>query len=362
MHGIYSDDYIATEVLDGHPAMVPAPMGRDVVRQYWLLHDVMRSLALARFDSHEFAGGNLHRQHVKWENGGEVWVNRGAGDWTAEGHTLPQYGFYARVPGAGGVTEAAIERREGVIVEWSRSPHAAYSNARPYVTDRLPLTVSIGPVEDLGNRQFRLTLNWNVAGPVPDGYRILVHFTDAAGKILFQGDHNGPGPSGQWRGEFRTSVVVRVPETVAAGQSFELRVGLYANSGPRALLTGLNDDARRLRLAAMEWTGAAVSGKPMVAPANPLPGRFNLEGRPIAFDRLTTAGAVRVTKEAEGTLLTPLPGGGAFELRLRVEKPPRTVEALDESREVLSRQPARMENGAVVIERDPSVFAYRIVE
>ena len=47
MHGIYSDDYITTEVLDGHPAMVSAPMSRDVVRKYWLLHDLMRSLALA---------------------------------------------------------------------------------------------------------------------------------------------------------------------------------------------------------------------------------------------------------------------------------------------------------------------------
>ena len=366
MHGIYSDDYITTEVLDGHPAMVPTPMGRDVVRKYWLLHDVMRSLALARFDSHEFAGGNLHRQHVKWENGGEVWVNRGADDWGVDsnggGHTLPQYGFYARVPGPDGMIEAAIERRDGIIVEWSRSPNAAYSNARPFVTERLPLTVSLGGIEDLGNRQFRLTLNWNAAGPIPDGYRILVHFTDATGKILFQGDHQAAGPTGQWRGEFRTSAVVHVPESIAAGQHFELRAGLYADGVPRALLIGFSDDERRVRLAAMEWTGVAVSWKPKVAPADPFLTRFNMQGRPITFGSLTTAGAVRVTKEAEGTLLTPLPGGSAFEIRLRVGKAPRTVEALSESREVLSRPATRMENGAVVIAREPTVFAYRIVE
>ncbi|SPE36690.1 exported hypothetical protein [Candidatus Sulfopaludibacter sp. SbA3] len=361
MHGIYSDDYITTEVLDGHPPMVPSPMGREVVRKYWLLHDVMRSLALARFDSLEFAGGNLHRQHVKWRNGAEVWVNRGPGDWTVEAHTLPQYGFYARVPAPEGTTEAAIERRDGVIVEWSHSARAAYSNARPYVTDRLPLTVVAGGVDDLGGRQFRLTLNWNVTGPIPDGYRILVHFTDAAGKILFQGDHNGPGPSGRWRGEFRTSVVVRVPETVTAGQRFELRAGLFSNSG-RAQLTGLNDDQRRLRLAAMEWTGGAVSWRPMAAQSDPLLSRFNKDSRPISFDRLTTAGAVRVTEEAQGTLLIPLPGGGPFEIRLRLPTPARTVEALSESREVLSRLPVRLENGVIVIERDPAIFAYRIVE
>ena len=33
-HGIYSDDYMATEVLTGHPAMVSNPFGQDVVRKH----------------------------------------------------------------------------------------------------------------------------------------------------------------------------------------------------------------------------------------------------------------------------------------------------------------------------------------
>jgi hypothetical protein len=349
MHGIYSDDYITTEVLDGHPAMVPTPMGRDVVRKYWLLHDLMRALALARFDTHEFAAGNLHRQRVKWENGGEVWVNRGADDWTADGHILPQYGFYARVPGPNGVTEAAIERRDGVIVEWSRSPQATYSNARPYVTDHLPLTLSVASIEDLGNRQFRLTLNWKITGPIPSSYRALVHFTDAAGNILFQGDHNPPSKTGQ------TSVIVSIPNTIAAGQRFEARVGLY-NHDNRANLTGLNDDEHRLRLAAIEWTGSAVTSQPIAAPPNPLLARFNMEARPITFDQLTTTGAVRIA----GKMLTPLPGGGPFEIRLKVANPPKTIEAIGESGEVLSTQPAHLEKGAIIIQRDPTVFAYRL--
>jgi hypothetical protein len=353
MHGIYSDDYITTEVLDGHPAMAQSPMSRDVVRKYWLLHDVMKALALARFDSHEFAGGNLHRQHVKWENGAEVWVNRGAEDWSTAGHTLPQYGFYARVPGAEGVTEAAIERRDGVIVEWSRSPHATYSNARRNVSDHLPVAVTLDRIEDLGNRQFRLTLKWNATGPLPDGYRIMVHFVDAAGKILFQGDHQGPQPS--------TSAVVRVPDAIAAGQHFEMRVGLYNNSG-RANLVGFDDDEHRLRLAAMEWTGSAVMWKALAGPPNPYLTRFNLEGRSITFDLLTTPGAVRVTKDGGATLVTPLPGGGPFEIRLHVTRAPRNVESLSESREVIARSAAHMDNGAVVITREPSVFAYRLVE
>jgi hypothetical protein len=129
-HGMYSDDYMATEVLSGRPAMVSQPFSRDVVRKYWLLEGAMRALALDRIEAVEFAGGNLHRQQVRWARGGEVWVNRGAEDWDAGGHVLPPYGFYARMPGQDGVYEAAVERRGGRVVEWSRGPSVVYVNGR----------------------------------------------------------------------------------------------------------------------------------------------------------------------------------------------------------------------------------------
>ncbi|MBZ5619399.1 MAG: hypothetical protein LAQ69_11855 [Acidobacteriia bacterium] len=125
-HGAYSDDYITTEVLSGRPAMVPQAFNRDVVRVHWLLNDAMKALALDRIGAVEFVGNNIHRQHVKWERGGEVWVNRGADVWTVEGHTLPRYGFYLRA----GETEAAIELRGGERVEWSRSPERRYEGGR----------------------------------------------------------------------------------------------------------------------------------------------------------------------------------------------------------------------------------------
>jgi hypothetical protein len=360
MHGIYSDDYITTEVLDGHPAMVPSPFGRDVVRKYWLLHDLMRALALKRLESHEFVGGDLHRQHVKWQGGAEVWVNRGATDWSNGGHTLPQYGFYAQAPLGKGVTEAAIERRDGVIVEWSRSPEASYSNARPYVTDRLPVQVAVNGIEDLGGHKFRLTLNWTCSGPIPDGYRILVHFTDAAGEILFQGDHKGPGESSQWKGTFSTSTVVNIPESIKVGTRFEMRVGLYGTNLPRAQLLGLSDDQRRLRLGAMEWGASGISWKPIEGPPDPFLSRFNMDKRPITFGGVTTTGAVRVSQDGTGMLVTPLPGGGAFEIRLRVGQAPRTVQVLDEGRNVVTVAPAQVDKGVVVIRREPTVFAYRV--
>jgi hypothetical protein len=140
-HGIYSDDYISTEVLTGRPAMVSQAFGRDVVRKYWLLHDLMSALALRSIERVEFAGGDIHRQHVAWDNGAEVWVNRGSSDWVVNGHTLPQYGFYAKA----GPVEAAIEKRNGARVEWAKSPQSEYANgvrksleAGKWVTKPLP--------------------------------------------------------------------------------------------------------------------------------------------------------------------------------------------------------------------------------
>ncbi|OHB73750.1 MAG: hypothetical protein A2V70_05405 [Planctomycetes bacterium RBG_13_63_9] len=130
LHGIYSDDYMATEVLTGHPAMVSRPFGRDVVRKYWLLGELMRALALRRIESVEFADGDLHRQRVLWSGGGEVWVNRGQSDWNVAGNTLPQYGFVARVPTDKGPVEASITRREGIVVEAARSAEHIYVNGR----------------------------------------------------------------------------------------------------------------------------------------------------------------------------------------------------------------------------------------
>ena len=142
-HGMYSDDYMATEVMTGRPAMVSMPFSRDVVRKYWLLHAPMRALALRRIQAVEFAGGDLHRQRIGWDNGAEVWVNRGPGEWNAGGHLLPQYGFYARVPTQEGLVETTVESLGGRRVEWTRSPALYYVNGRGE-------TVNFGAAETSG--------------------------------------------------------------------------------------------------------------------------------------------------------------------------------------------------------------------
>ena len=59
-----------------------------------------------------------------------MWVNRGAGEWSVAGRTLPAFCLYARVPAGSGTVEAAIERRGEATVEWARSPAFIYVNPR----------------------------------------------------------------------------------------------------------------------------------------------------------------------------------------------------------------------------------------
>ena len=179
-HGIYSDDYIATEVLTGHPAMVAHAFNRSVVRKYWLLDAMMRGLALRRIDQVRFADGDIHRQEVRWDNGAEVYVNRGGSDWNVNGRVLPQYGFYARIPAGSGTVEAAIESRNGHRLEWARSAESWYFNTR--VTARqeemsLWAVTTNGAFRlEKGEREWRLT-------PLPESgrFQVRLRWNDIAG-------------------------------------------------------------------------------------------------------------------------------------------------------------------------------------
>ncbi len=130
--GIESDDYISAEILEGHALMIDRQaFGRGAVRKYWLAQDFVRSIALDEIADVEFAGGDIHRQIIKWASGAIVYVNRGAEDWHVAGRVLPQYGYFA----TSGAIESSIERIGGIIVEQSRAPSRCYFNARGFNRD-----------------------------------------------------------------------------------------------------------------------------------------------------------------------------------------------------------------------------------
>ncbi len=370
LHGIYSDDYISTEVMTGHPSMVPQPFGRDVVRKYYLLHDLGRSLALKDMEHVEFVEGDIHRLRIVWEGGGEVWVNRGEEDWRVEGHVLPQYGFYARIPTAEGVVEAGIERKDGIIVDWSRSPSNFFVNARPLV-GMAPISVNLESLEYLGDRRFRLKLRWNANEPLKEDMHIFVHFTDRQGEIKFQADHKPPIPTTQWKGTVISTVEAVIPPEVPGGE-YELRVGLYnTETGRREQLRGFDDGTRRIRLAKVVVEGKGKEVRNVRWEALPsqevsVLQRLNPEGKEIDFGGVRTNGACRLTIDGDALLVVPLPDSPDFVLRIRWDAlpwrlgRPKAAQALKENGEVIKEVDLREEGGEIILHCEKGVFAYRL--
>jgi len=178
-----------------------------------------------------------------------------------------------------------------------------------------------------------------------------VHFTDAAGNILFQGDHNAPP---EWTaGTLRTSVAVNVP--ASPGGAADVRAGLYRpGEGTRILPEGPDDGAHRVRLGSVDLSDFRFTA--YAPPPDPTLSRLNPEGRLVSFEGVVTNGALRITPGE----LTPLPGGGPFEIRLRGAPRPQSIEALDESGNTTASLQPLVEGGDIVIRRDPAVFTYRL--
>lgn len=367
-HGIYSDDYMATEVLTGHPAMVAAPFGANVVRKHWLLNDLMRALALRRIEEVEYVGGDLHRQRVRWSGGGEAWVNRGETDWTVAGRVLPQYGFLARATVEGGTVEAAIERLEGQIVESSRSPGQVYVNARGGSDDAARIVPRAAVFERKGARDFFMIVEWRTNDPVPAGYVPFYHFCDEKGEIAFQG--RSSTPLATKRDRIRADVQGTVP-TPRAGQSFELRVGLYdPKTGGRLELAARDDGDRRVGLGKLSvGADGALAWAPATPPIDATALRNNPERLVVAFGPVTTAFGARVGHEAGATVVTPLPSTlkRTVPIQIRTSELPwkpeglTHVQAVSEDGRDLGRGPVQRDGDTLSIECGPGVFQYRLV-
>lgn len=377
-HGIYSDDYISTEVLTGHPGMVPRPFGRDEVRKYWLLADLARALALRQIESVEYVDGDLHRQHVRWSGGAEVWVNRGPADWTVEGTVLPQYGFLARssTQDGKGTVEASIARRDGVIVEMARSPDRVYVNGRADAGGPLPIRLSVEKMSQGADRQFEFTVRWQADAPLPAGWSPFFHFCDEAGEIVFQANHQPSRFEADRRGTFTAPVVGWIPKEAKAGETYELRAGVYhPGTGERLALSGPDDHTHRIRLGTLrlEGTGNRVTGiawTPHREEPDALLARMNPQGKLIDFGPVVTAAGCRLAREGDALVVTPLPDARAKPRDVRIRwsalpwKLPQAThaEARTEDGRVVDRKPLRREGDDVVLTLASEIFDYRLVQ
>lgn len=375
LHGMYSDDYISTEVLTGHPTMVSRPFSRDVVRKYWLTADLMRALALQTIEKVTYVDGDLHRQYVEWSGGGKVWVNRGESDWEVTGVTLPQYGFLAAIPKASDVVlSCGVVRRNGVIVEFANTGDEQYANGRLLVDQSLPVRMTVDGVRSEGGRRFELDLTWEADAPVPAGHKAFLHFCDREGEILFQASHQSDPFQQEGTGRFPVKATGWIPEEIKPGQEVELVYGIYSpKGGGRLRLAGPDIGDQRIRAGhlVVQGDGEEVSGvlwKPYVPKADPYLARWNVAGKPIEFGCLKTSGGCRLHREGESLIVTPLPGDRApvFEVEIAWDDlawklpAPSRVEAITEDGQVLGTEPISVADGVVKVECQPGVFAYRL--
>ncbi|MFW6114430.1 MAG: DUF5696 domain-containing protein, partial [bacterium] len=230
LHGITSDDYISAEILTGHALMIDRQgMIEQAVRKYWLAQAVARHLADDEIVDVQFLG-SPDRQLIVWKSGVSVYVNRGSSDWEVAGKVLPRYGYLVQ----GSALTSSIERIEGNIVEQSHSGNTWYVNGRGFSIDQLlKITPRAREIQHLGDRQFRLLVDWQADEPAPKDLTVFMHFfRPVQSRRNVTGFYGGGGqprtPTSKWSGTITTGQdwVVTVPEDLPPGK-YDILVGLY---------------------------------------------------------------------------------------------------------------------------------------
>jgi hypothetical protein len=374
LHGMSSDDYITTEVLTGHPAMVRTPFSRDVVRKYWLTQDLLWALAMQTVDRVEFVDGDLHRQIVYWNNGAKVRVNRGECDWTVDGVILPPYGFYATAPSGGGTVDAMIARREGLIAASSFSPKAVYVNGRRVMGGPLDVVLRADEVRMPEPGRLAMKLHFDATDPLPAGAEVFLHIVDDEGEILFQVTDTLGTLAEPRGGEFTVEAKGTVPESIEPGTQRRLCWGLYRpkQGGGRIALAGRDDGQRRIVLGTLRFEGGAgevesVAWETTEQQPDAWLARQNTQAKPVDFGAIRTAGGCRLEPAEQGLRLTPLPADAPLVVELDPGKlpwhvPPLTQwEAVDGDGAVVGSGMLSKADGWITLRCESEAHHYRLL-
>lgn len=121
--------------------------------------------------------------------------------------------------------------------------------------------------------EVRLTYAWRAEATPTKNYRVLAHFTDADGKILFQGDYEPAVPTSQWQpGQiYLDTSRITLPEGFS-GRA-QLRLGLFQEAGgQRVRLRGPDDGERRHILGELTADGHGSARFAPVAHTGTAPG------------------------------------------------------------------------------------------
>ncbi len=273
-HGTESDDYIVSEIMTGHAAMVESSSAiRGAVRKYWLLQPTLRELADCEIDSVTFQDGDIHRMKIVWKSQDgkrktTVFVNRGKTDWAVQPSaggagpsydkfSLPPFGFFVHGPDIMGpdVIAAICRKKNGDIAEFSLCPSGLFVNGQQKPLENLqPVTpgLAANSFKYVGDNKFSANALWKAKTGTSIDYNIFVHLVDETkdnanrneGIRAVWGVENKM-PTTRWNGDVLTPMNVSVPDDVPAGK-YRILVGLWNPAdGHRARLNAREVDNGR---------------------------------------------------------------------------------------------------------------------
>jgi len=323
LHTYGTDDYLSNTVIGGRNPMCDGPFSRRAVMTYWLLHDVCNDLAHAELESHEFVGDDLFRQHTTFSAGGQAWSNRGATPWAVQGHTLPEFGFWAESRSA----RAGVVLVDGQRAGLAESGETLFVDARPRALDgrRARASVEVKEGRYAGDGRFTVDVVWDLLQPMAEGTRPFVHVVHERGegpeRILHHGETDLSPESLQTPGLHPARITVQIPPDSPGGE-YRLRFGLYnpQQGGARIVPAGPTENSRvRGGRLIVDLAGGKITAGRYEAEADHDQSGANLAGRILDLGPVATNGAFRLRHPAAGEWeLVPLPGSLPFDAQLRL--------------------------------------------
>ncbi|MCE5218278.1 hypothetical protein LLH03_14740 [bacterium] len=368
-----SDDYLSNTVLGGRNPMCGGPCVRDTVMTYWLQHDLCKELAKREMLTHEFVGDDLHRQHVTFSDGGEVWVNRGETPWEVQGVVLPRYGYFAE---AGNCVSAIVDK-QGLNARYATSPGITFVDTRPVAMDmasRAPVRTEVLSVKDLGGGQVEVVVKWEVLKPLSTGNVVFTHLchdsvTDQGEKIAFQ-PSMGLAPEklqevGTHLATFRMTFAAAQPDG-----RYRLRYGIFSpqSGGRLAPIARLDGDRVRGGIFTVTKDDGKVKSVAYEAEGE-MPGyaRRNTEGTMIDLDAVVTNGSFRLLHSGSQWRLLPLQGSLPFKAELRLDKLGATgkhlvsVTGLAQDGSKVSDEKFVQEDNLIKLDLSAEAFSYELI-
>lgn len=338
------DQYRMQEIAYGHAGFLNSNWNR--LQDAWLETHLMSPVTarhatatVAQIEYHTGAqwvdttaavkAGQLDRVRVTWDNGLVIVANSGAGPWEVDGVTLPRFGWVARSSDLLAYTAL----RDGVVVDFVRTPDSLFANARPgtdWQIDQQALFArpAVESFQQTGPRRFQVTYAWDVqqdAGQQQPAECVVTWHEPMtwANRPWHQHwlERHAPAAPDAWRGG--QQIVdgpheLTLPETLADGE-YLWELTLREAGGRQLPLDGYCDGQQQVRLGylVVHDGGTALSFR---APADVPPRsawqtqHINLQEQEIDFGPVRTAGSVSLRRAGDQWHLRTVPRDRPFPL------------------------------------------------